>query len=246
MTLRDDLEKTGSWLFRHRSYLPVATVPIFLACLATFTYLGSERRINDAWQAFCLGVSVLGLAVRVITVGQAPSGTSGRNTAGQIADTLTTTGIYSVVRHPLYLGNYLIAVGFALWPHRWWLVLLITCIYALGYERIMLAEEAFLRQRFGSAFEKWAAETPAFIPRLHGWKPSPVPFSWRTVLQREYHAFFLIVFVFWAFDLIGNAVAEGHWQNDRAWLAALIVGFAIFSALRMIKKWTRLLEVEGR
>jgi hypothetical protein len=67
-------------------------------------------------------------------------------------------------------------IGFAPWPHVWWLVVLTTCFYALYYERIMLAEEAFLRDRFGEAFEKWAAQTPAFIPRFHGWKPSSVPF----------------------------------------------------------------------
>ena len=112
---------------------------------------------------------------------RAPAGTSGRNTREQVANTLNRTGIYSVVRHPLYLGNYLIILGFALWPHVWWLIVLTSCFYALYYERIMLAEENFLRQRFGETFEKWSAQTPAFLPKFRGWKPSAVPFCWRTV-----------------------------------------------------------------
>ncbi len=56
-------------------------------------------------------ISFFGLALRVIVVGHAPYGTSGRNTREQVADTLNTTGMYSIVRHPLYLANYLIILG---------------------------------------------------------------------------------------------------------------------------------------
>jgi len=249
MSLRTELEQSGSWLFRHRSYLPLALVAVFIPCLCTFAYLGHSHFINEIWQGVCLAVSFLGLAVRIITVGRAPIGTSGRNTREQVAETLNTTGIYSVVRHPLYLGNYLIMLGFALWPHNCWLVVLTTCIYALYYERIMLAEEAFLRGRFGETFEKWAAATPAFIPRFRGWKPSPVPFCWRTVAQREYNAFFLILSVFFLFDLIGDSIAENNWQMDAgkwAWFAVFLAGFLIFAVLRGLKKHTKLLDVEGR
>jgi len=59
-----------------------------------------------------LGVSILGETIRIFTVGYAPRNTSGRNTiAGQIADELNTSGIYSLVRHPLYLGNFFIWLG---------------------------------------------------------------------------------------------------------------------------------------
>jgi len=250
MSLRNELEQSGSWLFRHRSYLPLLLIPIFLACLRTFTYLGRSHFINEIWQMACLAISFLGLAVRIITVGRAPIGTSGRNTREQAANTLNSTGMYSIVRHPLYLGNYLIVLGFALWPHVWWLAVLTTCFYALYYERTMLAEEAFLRERFGGTFEKWSAETPAFIPRLHGWKPSPVSFCWRTVAQREYNAFFVIISVFFLFDYIGDSVADNnHWQMDagkEAWFGVFVAGFLIFAVLRGLKKHTNLLNVEGR
>ena len=246
MSLRNEFERSGSWLFRHRTYLPLLVVPLFLVGLISFTYLDQSHAVNEAWQILCILVSFLGLAVRIITVGRAPVGTSGRNTHEQVANTLNTTGIYSVVRHPLYLGNYLVMVGFAMWPHIWWMVLLISCLYALYYERIMLAEEAFLRQRFGETFEKWAAQTPAFIPKFRGWKSSSVRFCWRTVAQREYNAFFLIISVFFLFDLIGDSIAEKNWHVDWYWFGIFIGGFVIFAVLRTLKKRTRLLNVEGR
>jgi protein-S-isoprenylcysteine O-methyltransferase Ste14 len=250
MSLRNELEQTGFWLFRHRSYLPLVIVPIFVVSLCSFSYLGQSHLLNELWQIACLAISFLGLAVRILTVGRAPLGTSGRNTLQQEANCLNSTGMYSIVRHPLYLGNYLIILGIALWPHIWWLPVLTSCFYALYYERIMLAEEAFLRERFGEAFEKWSAQTPTFIPRLRGWKPSPVPFCWRTVAQREYNAFFLIISVFFLFDFIGDSIAnKNNWQMDaekEAWFGVFIAGFVVFAVLRTLKKRTRLLHVEGR
>jgi protein-S-isoprenylcysteine O-methyltransferase Ste14 len=246
MSLHRELEKSGSWLFRHRSYLPLLILPIFFLSLRSFKYLDQSHFLNEIWQVFCLTVSLFGLAVRIFTIGRAPIGTSGRNTREQVANTLNTTGVYSIVRHPLYLGNYLIMLGFALCPHVWWLAVLTTCIYALYYERIMMAEEAFLRDRFGEVFEKWAAETPAFIPRFHLWKSSPVPFCWRTVGQREYNAFFLIISVFFLLDMIGDSLAERNWHIDYSWFGVFLTSFAIFATLRALKKRTSLLNVEGR
>ncbi len=191
-------------------------------------------------------ISFSGLVLRMIIVGHAPYGTSGRNTREQVADTLNTTGMYSIVRHPLYLANYIIIIGFVMEFHIWWLVLLTTCLYALYYERIMLAEEAFLRVRFGEVFEQWAAATPAFIPKFHGWKPFQVPFCWRTVLQREYNAFFLIIAVFFLLDVIGDSITERRFKIDPAWFAIFIGGFVVFATLRTLKKRTGLLTVEGR
>jgi protein-S-isoprenylcysteine O-methyltransferase Ste14 len=246
MSLLKQLERNGSWLFRRRSYLPVVVIPVFLACLPSFTYLGANHKLNEVWQMVCLAISFSGLAIRILTVGRAPLGTSGRNTREQVAHSLNTTGIYSVVRHPLYLGNYLILIGMALWPHVWWLAVLTSCAFALYYERIMLAEEAFLRKRFGDDFETWAAATPSFLPRFRDWKPSAISFCWRTVLQREYNAFLLIIGVFFVFDMIGDSFAERRWHLDYGWFFFFLAGFVIFATLRTIKKRTRLLHVEGR
>ena len=63
---------------------------------------------DETEELIFLGVSLLGEAIRIFTVGYAPRNTSGRNTiTGQIADELNVTGIYSQLRHPLYLGNFL-------------------------------------------------------------------------------------------------------------------------------------------
>jgi protein-S-isoprenylcysteine O-methyltransferase Ste14 len=246
MSLRNQLELSGAWLFRRRSYLPLVVLPVFLICFLSASYLGKSHVINEIWQIICICVSFSGLALRMFIVGHAPYGTSGRNTREQVANTLNTTGMYSVVRHPLYLANYIIILGITMEFHIWWLVLIISLAYALYYERIMMAEESFLRERFGETFEKWASVTPAFIPKLRGWKPNGVSFSWRTVLQREYNAFFMIISVFFVLDIIGDSIVERHFTVGTDWLIAFIAGFCIFATLRTLKKRTRLLTVEDR
>jgi protein-S-isoprenylcysteine O-methyltransferase Ste14 len=138
MSLRAEFEKAGSWLFCHRSLLALPTIPIIIAGLWSFRYLGNSRLLDEWWDAACLVTSYFGLAVRILTVGYVPRRTSGRNTKAQVANTLNTTGMYSLMRHPLYLGNYLAVLGLAMFFHTWWMALIITCIYVLYYERIIL------------------------------------------------------------------------------------------------------------
>ena len=99
-----------------------------------------------------------------MTVGYVPRGTSGRNTRKQVAEVLNTTGMYSVVRHPLYVGNFIMWLGISLFFHLWWFTLLIALIFWVYYEKIMYAEEAFLEEKFGEQFLALGRKNPAFYP----------------------------------------------------------------------------------
>jgi len=246
MSLQTHLESSGNWLFRNRSYAPLAIIPLIAIEVYQFSYLGQSHEINEYWQVGCLCVSLFGFAIRILTVGCVPSGTSGRNTQEQRADHLNTTGIYSVVRHPLYIGNYFIYLGFILFFHSWEFALAATSLYIIYYERIALAEEDFLRQKYGTVFEDWASRTPAVIPRFSLWKSSELPFSTRTVLRREYTGFMLITIVFALFDEICDSVVEGRWILDVRWIYLVIAGGCVYLTLRSMKKMTRWLKVAGR
>src|SRR5688500_9772744 len=111
MGLREEFEATGTWLFRRRGYLPLLLYPMLLVAAGAG---GGAPSRGSAWLALCLAVGLSGLAVRVATVGFVPRDTSQRNRARPQGEALNTTGLYSVVRHPLYLGNYLMWLGVAL------------------------------------------------------------------------------------------------------------------------------------
>ena len=80
------------------------------------------------------------------------------------APELVTWGIYSKIRHPLYLSNILVGCGFAL-VHLGWQPLLFVFVFGLVFFVALLArqEDLFLKKQFGEAFLNWEAHTPAFF-----------------------------------------------------------------------------------
>ncbi len=247
MALREELERTGNWLFRWRSYLPLVLVLPTMAAMHHPDFLRQDRSGYDVWALVCLAVSMVGLGIRVVTVGHAPRGTSGRNThEGQIAEVLNTTGMYSLVRHPLYLGNYIIWLGISMFCGLWWLVVIFALGFWIYYERIMFAEEEFLRRKFGEAYLRWADVTPAFLPRLSGWRRPELPFSLRTVLRREYPGLFAICASFFALEAYHRVAIRGDWRPNPLWTGIFLAGLAVFILLRTLKRKTAILAVEGR
>jgi protein-S-isoprenylcysteine O-methyltransferase Ste14 len=78
---------------------------------------------------------------------------------------LASTGPYSRMRHPQYVGFVLVMFGFLLqWPTL--LTLIMFPILVVTYWRLALAEEKAVLAEFGDAYRRYKAVTPAFLPRL--------------------------------------------------------------------------------
>ncbi len=246
MGLKREFEKQGNWLFRWRSYFPLLFLPLMFFSVVGYSYPFGSFQFHKTWGMACIAVSLLGLAVRVGTIAYTPSNTSGRNTKEQVADLLNTTGIYSVIRHPLYLGNYLIVLGAAMAPCVWWLPLIFSLAFWIYYERIMFAEEAFLRRKFGDEFVRWARVTPAFFPRMSGWKKAALPFCWRNALKREYTALLVLVLLHTGLDFAEHLVVDKRVVYEPFWIIFFACGVLVYLTLRTLKRHTGLLDSAGR
>jgi protein-S-isoprenylcysteine O-methyltransferase Ste14 len=199
------------------------------------------------WNLVCFGISVLGMIIRALTIGYTPKGTSGRNTKeGQIAEVLNTKGVYSMVRHPLYLGNFFMWMGLILYAGTPWFVIFCIGFFWIYYERIMFAEEQFIRGKFGQAYLDWSSRTPAFFPNFAKYEASDLTFSIKNVLKREYSGFFATIFSFAYINFIKNFFFDHQIWLDMKWVYGGCIGFVIFITLRSLKKYTRVLHVEGR
>jgi protein-S-isoprenylcysteine O-methyltransferase Ste14 len=244
-SLKEQSEKTGAWLFRWRGHVPFIIVAVIIpGFLNSRPY---ESRASElSWEMACFAISLLGLLIRSYTIGHTPKNTSGRNTVNQLADTLNTTGIYSITRNPLYVGNFIMSLGPTLLPGVWWVPLIYTLAFWVYYERIIMAEEAFLTGKFGSEYERYLNSTPVFIPSFKLWKPPTLSFSFRNVLKREYPGFFALIALFAFFDIVGHYIVEGSVRIDPVWAAITAVGLVVYVILRTLKKKTKLLNVEGR
>lgn len=219
-------------------------VPVYLLGLADAGLPAALPAGVRAWQLLSLLVALAGLAIRVAAVGTAPAGTSERSTTSPRASQLRTTGLYSVVRHPLYLGNTLTAVGLACFTTTWYVPAIVVVLAALYHERIGAREEVFLEEKFGAEFERWADRVPAFLPRLSGYVRSETPFLWRRAAGREFHALFVIGATLFALDLARSALATGRPVFDPFWTGFFLLAAAIFIACSWLKKRTHVLKME--
>jgi protein-S-isoprenylcysteine O-methyltransferase Ste14 len=245
MALVHEFESSGNWLFKRRSWLPVFLIVAGILMM----YVGNRQAIlfDMRDELIFLGVSLFGQVIRILTVGFAPKNTSGRNTVnGQIADELNVTGIYSLLRHPLYLGNFFMWLGPVLFLRSGWVTVLFALIYWLYYERIMFAEEQFLRRKFGDIYDKWSETVNSFIPYTFNFIPPKLPFSVRNVLKREYNSFVNIFVMFTLLDLFRNFFLSERIYLTEMWIYLFASAFLIWIVVRTIHKRTKWLEVEGR
>jgi protein-S-isoprenylcysteine O-methyltransferase Ste14 len=245
MALVHEFESSGNWLFKRRSWLPVFIIVAGIVMM----YLGNRQAIlfDMRDELIFLGVSLLGQIIRIITVGFAPKNTSGRNTVnGQIADELNVTGIYSLLRHPLYFGNFFMWLGPVLFLRSIEFTTIFGLLYWLYYERIMFAEEQFLRRKFGDIYDKWSETVSSFIPYSFKFIPPKLPFSIKNVLQREYNSFVNIFLIFALLDIFRNYFLSERIYFTDIWIYLFASAVLIWIVIRTIHKHTKWLEVEGR
>jgi len=245
MALVHEFENSGNWLFKRRSWLPVIMVVAGIIVM----YLGNRQAIlfDMRDELIFLGVSLLGQVIRIFTIGFTPRNTSGRNTVtGQVADELNVTGIYSLLRHPLYLGNFFMWLGPVLFLRSFCFTVIFGLMYWIYYERIMFAEEQFLRRKFGDIYDKWSEKVGSFIPYSLKFIPPQLPFSVRNVLKREYNSFVNIFAIFILLDLFRNYFLSERIYLTPMWIYLTASAFVIWIVTRTIHKQTKWLEVSGR
>lgn len=242
MALLHSFESEGNWLFKRRGWLPV----ILFALAVPVVLFTNYAAISDDAKCYVLilaiGVSFIGQWIRAYTVGTTPASTSGRNTAEQVAESLNSKGIYATVRHPLYLGNYLMWIGIVIYTVNPWFVLVVSLMYWLYYERIMFAEERFLERKFGAAYLDWSLKAPAFIPKFSQFVAPAIPFSFTTVLRREYTGVLNTVIGFLFVDVLRYYTEYGEFKffNYQGYILGATV--IVVLILRTLKKSGKLDE----
>lgn len=237
---------SGQWLFRWRSYLPLVLVVVLAPAIVAYTSPTGSAAGDLVWQLCCLCVAVFGLLIRCVAVGYSRAGTSGRNTHGQRADALNTDGIYSIVRNPLYVGNYFMMLGPCLFVGVWWVSVIYTLLFWLYYERIIMTEEDYLHGKFGVEYEQYASRTPAVFPKFSLWRSPQLPFSLKDVLRREYSGILGMIVSFVIVELATQWRVSGRPTIHPVWLAILVFGVVAYLTLRTMRKRTQLLETGDR
>ena len=123
-------------------------------------------------------IAVLGLAIRGWASGHIRK-----------ASTLAISGPYAYTRNPLYLGSFLMGVGFTIAAGVWWLALAFAILFLGIYFPVMRVEVEDMRRIFGSEFDDYESNVPLFFPRFTVWRQTGTKFDSELYLRyREYRA----------------------------------------------------------
>jgi protein-S-isoprenylcysteine O-methyltransferase Ste14 len=127
-------------------------VPLGFVCGALFLFFARPTM----WTLIVGGgVAVPGLALRAWA-----SGHLRKNEA------LAVTGPYAYTRNPLYLGSFLMGLGFTIAAGQVWLVIVFIVMILGIYLPVMRVESATLADLFGKKYLRYAKEVPLLLPKL--------------------------------------------------------------------------------
>lgn len=127
-------------------------VPLGFVCAALFLLFARPRSLTLIIGAV---IALPGLALRAWA-----SGHLRKN------DALAVSGPYAYTRNPLYLGSFLIGLGFTIAAGRWILAFVFLALFAGIYVPVMRVESQTLAELFGENYRRYASKVPVFFPRF--------------------------------------------------------------------------------
>src|SRR3954468_16671270 len=155
-TERSQAARIGAVLFRHRGWLPV---PFLLVPLLAF---GVMEAMN-----WVIGILLIALGEAIRLAGVAAAGTVTRRRSRTV-QRLVTYGIFAWMRNPLYVGNFLIWMGFIVISGVLWFLPVAIVLFAVEYTLIVRYEEGVLESIFGAEYLAYTRTTPRWFPRPPG------------------------------------------------------------------------------
>ncbi|NDF98335.1 MAG: isoprenylcysteine carboxylmethyltransferase family protein, partial [Chitinophagia bacterium] len=106
---------------------------------------------------------------------------------------LVTEGIFRHCRNPLYVGNILMLLGVGILANSVFYVAIMVPIFLFIYQAIVLAEENFLRNKFGAGFDSYCKDVNRWWPSLYGLSDtlSSMAFNWKRWIIKEHTTQFI-------------------------------------------------------
>jgi protein-S-isoprenylcysteine O-methyltransferase Ste14 len=240
------LSRHEKLLLRSRRYVPMLMFPLIGLALIGFNWPYGSYEFHQIWEMYCLALSFLGLAIRAATGGNALCDGLRAHSVTKCRTPLNTSGMYSVVRHPHYVGDFFIGLGVVLVPFALWLPLVYFVAFCLYYARVMHVDEKLLRAKVGSSFDRWASVTPAYFPRIGKWRPSEYPFSFRSFLLREHKGIMLIIALHSSIEWGEHWILEQRILTEAFWILLVAIGLATYITAKVLERQSAALHATTR
>src|SRR5207302_3883533 len=152
-----------AFLFRRRTFFLLLGAAAMLAA----------ARPRPALYAAGLVLAVLGVAIRLWAAGTIHKGRE-----------ITTSGPYAWVRHPLYVGSFVIALGYFAMSGLWEAFAIGIPLFLLLNWAAVVIEERMLAALFGPDYDSYCRRVPRAVPRPPR-GPAKGDFSWSQALYNR-------------------------------------------------------------
>jgi protein-S-isoprenylcysteine O-methyltransferase Ste14 len=232
--------KLGNVIFHNRNGI----FPLFYLLL----FIPSPEIFSNPITAFLIGlcVTLTGQIIRVVTIGLVYIIRGGKDRR-IYAEDLVTTGIFSHCRNPLYVGNILILVGLGIASNSIIFNCIATPLFLFFWQAIVLAEENYLRDKFGTQYDAYCSKVNRWLPNLKGIGNTlgSMEFKWKRVIIREYNSTYI-----WMTGAILVMMKHFYFHDNRfslknnipVFITILILLLLLYLFARYLKKARKLVS----
>lgn len=233
----------GNFFFKYRNWIFI----LFYAALFIPSWpLFSPERFGSTYYIWpiTLGlfITCLGQLIRGLTIGLAYIVRGGKE-GKPYAEGLVTEGIFHHCRNPLYVGNILMLLGVGILANSLVYVALVIPVFLFIYQAIVLAEEHFLRGKFGTGFDAYCKAVNRWWPDLRGIVStiSSMQFNWKRWILKEHTTQFIWLCGIVLILLLNYPHLSGYDQDRRNLLLGIMLGF-----LLLVYIFVRYLKTTGK
>ncbi|MCB0514694.1 MAG: isoprenylcysteine carboxylmethyltransferase family protein [Chitinophagales bacterium] len=225
----------GNIFYKHRNW--------FFPLLYLLLFIPTKWHIHHDYVMVCyIGwcIALIGQIIRWLTVGLKYIIRGGKNRQ-VYAEDLVTDGIFAHVRNPLYVGNLLIILGLAFISNSLPYLLVVVPFFIFAYNAIVRAEENFLRNKFGTAYNEYTQNTARWFPNLQGIGETlgSMEFNWKRLIVKEYTSALIwmggaiILTAVKMYDFSGSTAS--FWQYSRNYWIAFALLLTAYLSIKLLK-----------
>jgi protein-S-isoprenylcysteine O-methyltransferase Ste14 len=238
--------KIGNFFFKYRNILFIF---LYLLLFIPSPDLFSPEVFGPSYYIWPiiigLLITVTGQAIRGATIGLAYIVRGGKE--GKVyAEDLVTSGIFNHCRNPLYVGNVLMLFGVGVLANSLIYVFVVMPVFFFIYQAIVLAEENFLRNKFGESFNAYCKRVNRWVPNVKNISDTfqTMEFKWKRWILKEYNTQFVWLVGITLILLFKYPQLTHYNENRRNILAFIVVPILglCYLFIRWLKKSKRMTE----
>ncbi len=236
----------GNFFFKHRNWIFILFYgALFIPSWPLFSSANFGNNYFIWPIAIGLLVTILGQLIRGLTIGLAYIVRGGKE-GKPYAEGLVTEGIFRHCRNPLYVGNILMLLGVGILANSLVYVAIVIPVFLFIYQAIVLAEENFLRGKFGSGFDEYCKKVNRWFPNIKGLGQTlnSMEFKWKRWILKEHTTQFIWLCGIVLILLLNYPQLSGYDKNHRNLLLGIFLGIlvVVYAIVRYLKKSGKMKE----